>query len=112
MERWRNTRDPIAALPMLCLSLSLQVAVLADAGPEAPLGPDDWERGRPRDVEERAAFEIPAKSKLKEAFPQCYDVQPRGCAVEDFRVGLGQVGHEGGGDEAEEGELEAMVMLD
>ena len=88
------------------------MAVLADAGPEAPLGADDREGGRPWDVEERAAFEIPAKFKLKEAFPQCYDVQPRGCAVEDFRVGLGQVGHEGGGDEAEEGELESMVMLD
>ena len=91
---------------MLCLCLSLQVAVLADAGPEAPLGADDRERGRPRDVQERAApLALPG---------QCpgYDVQPGGGrgggggGVAEDPLGLGQVGHEGGGDEAEEGELQ------
>ena len=93
---------------MLCLSLSLQVAVLSDAGPEAPLGADDRQRGRSRDVEQGAAPPL---------LPE-YEAQPGGNEgggsgdIVKGPFGLGEVRHEGGGDEAEERKLEEMGVVE
>ena len=79
------------------------MAVLADAAPEAPLGADERQRGRPGEVEERAAVGPPPPRRPRE---KAEEGGGGAAAAVEEPLGPGQVGHEGGGDEAEEGQLE------